>query len=369
MCILRCKHLETRSGMTLNRLYILFMSLCLITGLFLSCKKDVRMTCDLADQQLYEAYNFPIGAAVQIDKINSNSDYNNIVLKQFNSLTSENAMKFDAIHPVFDTYNWEVADQLVDFAMLQDKKVHGHTLIWDQQLPNWLLNFQGSQTEWEDVFRNHIKNVVSHYQSKIESWDVVNEAFDEKGNLKENIWQQQIGDDYIEKAFTYAHEANPQAKLFYNDFNLAQNNRKKNAVLKLCQTLKEKNIPIHGVGFQMHINIHTPVYSEIKSHLNDFANEGLLVRISELDISINPLSRDIETASERKLRAQAEKMLAVFKAYCTLPGNLQHGITIWGISDQDSWIPGYFNRVDFPLMFDSNYQPKPAYCSIVSSNN
>ena len=347
--------------------YITFIFLLSIIVMFLSCKKDIQTTCCLEDQTLYKSYNFPIGVAVDLQKVNSIIDYNDIVKNQFNSLTAENEMKFDAIHPSIDTYYWDEADQLIDFAEEHNKKVHGHTLIWDQQLPGWLINFEGTKAEWENIFKHHIQDVVSHYSTHVQSWDVVNEAFDEKGNLKDNIWKINIGEDYIEKAFNYAHEANPEAKLFYNDFNLAQNDRKKKAVLKLCKTLKEKGVPIHGIGFQMHINIHTPTYNEMKSHLNAFAAENFLIRISELDISINPLGRGIKTASERKLKAQAETAMEVFKAFCSVPENLQHGITIWGVSDNDSWIPGYFNRIDYPLFFDHNYDPKPAYCSLLSN--
>ncbi|MEM7371788.1 MAG: endo-1,4-beta-xylanase [Bacteroidota bacterium] len=331
-----------------------------------SCQKDNISICNVDDKYLSNCVDFYCGSVVDLHRINSNINYGNIVNTQFNSVTAENIMKPEFLHPGENTYNWFEADQLVDYCTSNSKRLHGHTLIWHQQLPQWMLHFEGSSRDWENMMKDHIFQIVSHFKGKVSSWDVVNEAFNDDGTLRNSIWKKNIGKSYIEKAFQFAQEADPNAKLFYNDYSLEINPVKRNAVLSFFNNLKAQGISIDGIGLQMHIFNGFPENIEVSKAIDDIWKNDYLVHISELDISINPLSQDMQKAPHNELMRQAEKYLYVFKSYDRIPDKYKFGITIWGVGDDDSWIRYYYNRDDYPLLFDDNYLPKPAFCKLIS---
>ena len=331
-----------------------------------SCQKEDYSHCNIQDKSLANCANFHCGSAVDLNRMKDNPDYKRIAETQFNSVTAENIMKPYLIHPSENIYNWIESDQLADYCTTNSKRLHGHTLIWHQQLPIWMRNFQGSKTDWENMMREHIFQIVKHFKGKVTSWDVVNEAFNDDGTLRNSIWKMNIGSSYIEKAFRYAREADPNAKLFYNDYSVVLNPIKRKAILSFLNNLRANGVPIDGIGIQMHIFNGFPENIDISSAMDDIWKDDYLVHISELDISMNPLSKQMHEATQSELSRQADKYLYVFKAYDRIPDKYKFGITIWGIGDSDSWIRYFYNRNDYPLLFDDNYLPKPAFCKLIS---
>lgn len=342
---------------------------CITFGLVMtfigSCTKTNERICS-DNGSLFQSTAFRIGVAVNDQELKFNTQFADIAQRQFNSITAENTFKANVLHPELNLYNWSEADKLADYCTQNNKRLHGHTLIWHQQLPEWITNFQGSKTDWENLFKQHIQTIVTHFKGKVESWDVVNEAFNEDGTLRNSIWKQKLGNDYIRRAFEYAHEADPEALLFYNDFNLESNPTKRNNVLAYLNNLKFDDVAVDGIGIQMHININSPEATEIAKTFEDFVKFGYLVHVSELDISVNPSGKDIEP-DKLLLNSQADKYAEIARLYKQIPEDLKHGITIWGLSDKDSWIPKQFNRKDFPLLYDTEYKPKPCYCQFLDA--
>lgn len=327
-----------------------------------ACTKPTVDVCS-DSESLYKSAKFPIGAAVGMAELQFDPQYRSIALKQFNSITPDNSFKPDRLHPQENSFDFQLADTLVRFCQENNKRLHGHTLVWHSQLPQWMENYQGSFENWDRMLENHIKTIVTHFKGKVTSWDVVNEAFNADGTLRNTIWLQNLGASYIEKAFRYAHEADPDALLFYNDFGLEYNPNKRKAAIKLLNNLRARGVQVNGIGLQTHISTQYPEAMQIAQALKDVANNGYKVHISEIDISINPQAQPI-TDKEKQFQRQAFLMAEIVNHYKQLPPQLQYGITIWGIADSDSWIPSFFNREDYPLLYDDNYKPKPMYCKL-----
>lgn len=327
-----------------------------------ACKKPSTEECGL-EQSLYQQANFPLGVAVDPTYF-SLPQYDTLVSKQFNSITPENIFKPSYLHPQENIFFWPQADDLVARAQQNKQRIHGHTLIWHKQLPTWMLNYQGTKAQWEAMFKNHIQSICCHFKGKVVAWDVVNEAFNEDGTLRNSIWRQHLGDGYIEKAFRYAHAADPQALLFYNDFNLAYNERKRAAVFTFLSNLKQRGVPIHGIGMQMHIAINYPSRGQINSAIQAAGETGFLVHLSEVDISVNPFNEG-DLDKEELFNRQADVLATVVLAYKALPSRYQYGISFWGLSDANSWIRDFYQREDYPLLFDDFYQPKACYCKLI----
>ncbi|WP_256011393.1 endo-1,4-beta-xylanase [Desertivirga xinjiangensis] len=313
---------------------------------------------------LQSALPFPIGAAVNNGLIRSRAPYRDVVIKEFNSLTAENAMKFSQLHPAENTYTWTEADFLVEFARQNNKRVHGHTLIWYKNPPSWVMNYQGDAAAWDRLLKNHIQTVISHFKGKVVSWDVVNEAIAENGTLRDCIWLQKLGPEYISKSFIYAHEADPDALLFYNDYGHEYGPTKRNGILKLVNDLKAQGVPIHGIGLQMHTR-YNMADKNIADAINTAAATGLKVHIAEVEISMNPDNIQDLTYSAGLAAQQKAKYEFLVRTFNAIPKNQQFGITTWNVGDSDSWIRGEYNRPDWPLPFDDNYNRKAAYQGIL----
>ena len=313
---------------------------------------------------LQSALPFPIGAAVNNNLIRTRAPYRDVVIKELNSLTAENAMKFSQLHPAENTYTWTEADFLVEFARQNNKRVHGHTLIWYKNPPSWALNYQGDAAAWDRLLKNHVQTVVNHFKGKVVSWDVVNEAIAENGTLRDCIWLQKLGPEYISKSFIYAHEADPNALLFYNDYGHEYGPTKRNGILKLVNDLKAQGVPIHGIGLQMHTRYNMS-NNNIADAINTAAATGLKVHIAEVEISMNPDNIQDLTYSAGLAAQQKAKYEFLVRTYNAIPKNQQFGITTWNVGDSDSWIRGEYNRPDWPLPFDDNYHRKAAYQGIL----
>ncbi|MDQ3191810.1 MAG: endo-1,4-beta-xylanase [Bacteroidota bacterium] len=339
--------------------------LCLLMSLILmliGCRKDIQKLVDCNESSLHQlAGSFNVGVAVEYNKLLNNEKYRQVVISQFNSITPENALKHSYIQPLENAFFWNEADLLVDFCQKQNKAFHGHTLIWHKELPDWMENYNGN---WNGMFRNHIITVVSRYKGKIKAWDVVNEAFEDDGTLRKTIWQKNIGDHYIALAFQYAHEADSEALLFYNDFDLESKPRKMEAVLKMVKDFKAMGIPIHGIGLQMHVSHEYPTNRLIQNSLNCFCETGLKIHISELDVVVNS-KEGADNPTFHLMKEQKKRVKTIVEAYNKLPLENKYGISLWGVSDADTWVRKEFNRNDWPLLYDEEYNIKPAYCGFI----
>lgn len=317
---------------------------------------------------------FDIGVAVSPRALRS--DESSLIETHFNSLTAENVMKSQVIHPKENTYDWAQADSIVAYAQRHNMKLRGHTLVWHNQTPPWLFIGSDGKTVAKDVLlermRAHIHAVVSRYKGKVYAWDVVNEAVsDQKGEyLRKSKFLEIIGEDYIAKAFQFAHEADPDALLFYNDYNEIDS-VKRSKIIRLAKELRKAGVPIHGIGLQGHWAINEPSRPQLEQTLADFSNTGLTLHITELDISVYPKEHN---ARERKAednnaefntekRQKQEEVYAMcFEFFRKYKANIR-SVTFWNISDRHSWLDNFpvKGRKDYPLMFDENLQPKTAY--------
>lgn len=326
----------------------------------------------------YKSY-FPVGVAVSVQSISGKDT--TLIIRQFNSITPENAMKMGPIHPAENYYNWKDADAIVNFAASHGMKVRGHNLCWHSQAPGWLFKDSAgnpvSKTILLQRLKDHITAVVNRYKGKIYAWDVVNEAISDKPGeyLRNSEWYKICGEDYIAKAFEYAHEADPNAILFYNDYNEISS-VKREKIYRLLKALKDKGVPVDAVGLQGHWAINEPSEPQLDSTISTFASLGLKVQITELDISVynkehnarEPTPEDSNTTftAEKEAR-QLEVYKMAFRLFRKYKKVLS-GVTFWNVTDKYSWLDNFpvKGRKDYPLLFDSTYQPKKAYWEVVN---
>lgn len=325
----------------------------------------------------YKKY-FPVGVAVSPRALLT--DEAGLIKKEFESMTPENAMKMGPIHPEENRYFWKDADSIAVFAKRNNLKLRGHTLCWHNQTPRWLfVDAEGKNVSKEILLqrlKEHITSVVQRYKGTIYAWDVVNEAISDKKDeyLRPSLWYQICGEEYIAKAFQYAHEADPEALLFYNDYN-ETNPEKREKIYRLVKSLKEAGVPIHGVGLQGHWSIYEPTEQVLIETIEKFKNLGLKVQVTELDISVYPKehgrrdrkpedANDQFTAEQEKKQTEMYEMIfRVFRKY----KEVVSAVTFWNISDRSSWLDNFPvpGRKDYPLLFDKNLQPKKAYWEVV----
>jgi endo-1,4-beta-xylanase len=312
---------------------------------------------DCLGQSFRSATEIPIGVAINVDLL-VNEKYNQIITHHFSSVTPENVMKMGLLVGTEDLYSWISADTLVDFAEDINASIHGHVLVWHNQLPEWINQYSGSADDWNELLKNHIQTVVGHYAGRIKNWDVLNEAvLDDGSGYRNTVWYDNIGSDYIGNAFKWAHEADPEAKLYYNDYSLSANSPKLDFVLDMINSLKADGVPIDGIGFQMHIQDDWPSLEQMQGAIEKVENLDLELRITELDVSINPQNIHKQFTAELAEK-QKQRYYDVVNLFLQSPKLT--GITLWGLSDADSWIPYFFNRNDWPLLFDTNREVKPA---------
>jgi endo-1,4-beta-xylanase len=320
-----------------------------------------------------------LGMAISPKLLKENKSYRNILKEYASSITAENALKWQATEQAEGAYNFDEANTIVNWALKNKKRVHGHVLVWHMYPPNWLKNYQGDSAKYELLMKRHIQTVVGQYKNKIMAWDVVNEAIYHDGTMRlaeqdpnkswedGSVWHQKLGGDFIERAFRYAHEANPKAKLFYNDYGQEGGAQKNEGTIALVKQLLRNGAPIHGIGLQMHMRLDTPD-ANIEKAIADAAATGLLVHISELDMVCN-LQKDPNFVMTSQLaEQQANKFAFVINAYKRLvPKAQQYGITTWNVADADSWLLKFYGVPDAPLLFDKQYKPKPALIKTVTA--
>lgn len=304
--------------------------------------------------------NFFVGAAVSTNRLSG--AYDELLTTEFNSITAESEMKMRTIFTGPGTYDWTRIDALVNYALENDLNIHGHALVWHVEVPDWMETFSGTDAEFEQYVKDYIIAVVSRYAGKITSWDVVNEAINDGGGVRSTIFLEKMGADYIAKCFQWAREADPNSLLFYNDYNTPADLAKQNDVYDLIDDLQSNNIPIDGVGLQMHISIDSPTKQQIQEDIDKAVERNLVVHFSELDVRVNPDGRQIvNSLIEERDFAQRLKYREVVEIYNSIPSDFKYAITMWGIRDNESWIINQYDRPDWPLLFDDSFDRKSAH--------
>jgi len=353
----------------------------------------ILITSSFAQQSLTlkDSYQdaFLIGTALSRDQIFGN-DPNSIELvkQQFNTLTAENCMKWEKIHPKPGEYDFEAGDSLVAFAQEEGMFVVGHTLIWRSQTPRWVFQDEAGETASRELLlermRDHIHKVVGHYKGSVHGWDVVNETFGDDGQLSRSPWFRIIGEDYIQYAFQFAHEADPDAELYYNDYNMWYPG-KVEATVQLVKDLQSKGIPIHGIGLQGHWGLDYPKLDELEVAFQAYADAGMKIMVTELDIDILPqpsnyrgadisknfeLKKELDPYSEAlpdsMQQVLADRYAEFFRIFYKYRESVSR-VTFWGIHDGHSWKNNFpvRGRTNYPLLFDRQLQPKPAYEAVL----
>jgi endo-1,4-beta-xylanase len=308
-----------------------------------------------------------IGAAAA-SRFLAEADYSAILGSEFSQLQAENEMKFGPIHPRPDTdpnpYDFKGGDALVAFAQSHKMVVRGHTLVWHRQVPQWVDTGGFSAPQLADILHSHIKTVMTHYASKVYAWDVVNEAFEDDGTMRHTIWYDQpgigagAGTRYIEQALRWAREADPGAKLFYNDYDAEEMNKKSDAIYAMAKDFKARGVPVDGVGFQAHVSLKVDDPAKLASfakNLERFAKLGLELHITELDVRL-------DDASPASLAAQA-KLYGEITTLCVQQPACK-ALQTWGFTDKHSWIPAFYKGQGWALLWDDRYEKKPAYAAV-----
>ena len=334
--------------------------------------------------------DFRIGAALSPAQFcESNRVEAAIVKAQFNSLTPENVMKWEQIHPLPGQYDFAMADRYVAFGEANGMFIVGHTLVWHSQTPPWVFELDGKPASREVLLqrmREHIGSVVGRYKGRVHAWDVVNEALNEDGTLRQTPWLQIIGEDYLVKAFQFAHEADPAAELYYNDYSLEYTPKRLGAVA-LVRKLQAAGVKVHGIGTQQHIQLLEPTVAQVDETLTAFGALGIKVMITELDVDVLPsaarnLDADVSSrvAADPALNpytnalpaevelALADRYAALFAVYCKHRGTLDR-VTFWGVTDAQSWLNNWpiRGRTAYPLVFDREGKPKAALKAILDA--
>lgn len=317
------------------------------------------------------AKDFLIGAAVNLRTIVSQEE---LLTYHFNSITAENEMKFESLHPSEETYTFELADQLVAFARKNEMAMRGHTLVWHNQTTDWLFEDKDGKTADRETvlqrIKSHINTVVGRYKQDIYAWDVVNEVIEDEGEelLRKSKWLDIVGPDFIPKVFEYAHEADPSVLLFYNDYN-ESDPLKRDKIYKLMKSLVEQGVPVHGVGLQAHWNCYDPSLDDMRSAIEKYASLGLQLQLTELDVSLfrfDDKRTDLTLPPESLLELQAERYEVMFKLLKEYQSEIT-SVTFWGAADDYTWLDDFpvRGRKNWPFLFDEWHQPKTAFRRIV----
>ncbi|MEU0251338.1 endo-1,4-beta-xylanase [Streptomyces sp. NPDC006184] len=327
-----------------------------LTGAALLFTAPAAHAADTPLRDLAAAKGKVVGTAVTGSRLTG--AYGDIAGGQFGSLTPGNAMKWETVEPTRGGFDWTEADQIVAFAQAHDQQVRGHTLVWHSQNPGWLTNGTWTPAQLGSLLQNHISTEVGRYKGKIAAWDVVNEPFNEDGTYRSDLWYDGLGPDYIANALTWAHAADPDAKLYINDYNVEGVNAKSTALYNLVKSLKAQGVPIGGVGLQAHL-ILGQVPSTLQQNIQRFADLGVDVAITELDVRMQL------PADSTKLAQQAADFKSVVAACAAVTRCVN--VTVWGFTDADSWVPSTFPGYGAATPYDENYQPKPAYHGIAEA--
>lgn len=359
------------------------LSAMVVALILTSCSGTKKMSSK--PTTLKDAYknDFMIGAALngpQIEEKEPNAAV--LVPQQFNAITPENIMKAEVIHPQWDTYNFDLADKMIEYGKKYNIKVNGHTLIWHSQLPAFARNIKDVDS-FKTFFNNHIKTVAGRYSGKIFSWDVVNEALNEDGTMRKSIFLDKLGPDFVTEAFRLAQAASPNTELYYNDYNNEQP-QKRAGCIALIKKIQAAGVRIDGVGIQGHWHVNKVPLKDIEESILAYSALGLKVMFTELDIEVLPrnfqgadvnqriadnpsLNPYVNGLPDSVMQQQANDYEALFKLFLKYKDKISR-VTLWGVNDGQSWLNGWpvRGRTNYPLLFDRQFKPKPAYYKVMA---
>jgi len=359
----------------------------------ISCKKDTaeeKKTDTTTSLKQTFLNDFYMGAALNANHINGTDTLALKVLqKEFNTITPENVMKWMYIHPERDSFYFDMVDKYVALGEKNDMHIVGHTLVWHSQIASWMNEITDS-TEMANYMKAHINTIVNRYKNRINSWDVVNEALNDDGTLRESLFLKVMGEGYIEQAFKLAATADPEAELVYNDYNLS-NSEKRAGLVRLVKQLKANGAKIDAIGMQGHYGLTSPSIEDIEKSILTYADLDVKVLITELDISILPNPWDLEGAAVEQNYDQlkGDSLMNPYPNPDNLPDSvkmkiakryedifslfLKHKdkisrVTFWGVNDGQSWLNNWpiKGRTNYPLLFDRKFKPKKAYKSVMN---
>jgi endo-1,4-beta-xylanase len=335
--------------------------------------------------------SFLVGAALNPEQFSGKAGCeNSLIVTQFNTISPENVLKWGRVHPEPDQYNFGPADRYVEFGQKNHMFIVGHALVWHHQTPPWVFRDEERNLVDRDTLlkrmHDHIATVVGRYKGKIGGWDVVNEAVDEDGKLRQSPWLKIIGEDYILKAFHYAHEADPGAELYYNEYS-AENWRKRAGTIALIRKLRSQGVSIAAVGLQGHYTMDWPKPRALDKTIKAFAALGVKVSVTELDVDVlpsptssqaaevslsfarqpkfNPYTNGLPVSVERALAERYAGLFAVF----VKDREMMSRVTFWGVTDASSWLNNWpiRGRTSYPLLFDRDCSPKPAFDAVIKT--
>ena len=364
--------------------FALFLSLLILN----SCEqKKEEVEKENNSVGLKDAYkeDFLIGVALNASQIEEqDSVQNKLISTEFNSVTPENIMKSLLIHPNKDTYNFDLPDKLVALAEKNDMHIQGHTLVWHSQLSPFFKEISDS-TAMVEALKDHINTIVGRYKGKINAWDVVNEALNDDGTLRKTVFLDVLGEDYLSLVFNLTQKADPEVELFYNDYSMTNPNKRAGAI-RIIKRMQEQGVRVDGIGMQGHWDLNSPSIEEIETSIVQYAELGIKVDITELDVSVIPMPWDFSGADvnvkfestdptmnpyPKQLPDSIQDQLAkryedIFKLFLKHKDKINR-VTFWGVNDGDSWKNDWpiEGRTNYPLLFDRNNQKKKAYHSLI----
>ncbi len=366
-----------------------FLIIAIITSwlIYTSCSSSKKNQNEVQGTTLKEAYkkDFLIGTALNTAQIEEKEQGSlKLIPAQFNAISPENIMKCEVIHPKWDEYNFTMADKFVEYGKNNNMFIVGHTLVWHSQLSPFVRNIK-SVDSFNTFFINHINTVASRYAGKVNSWDVVNEALNEDGTMRKSPFLDKIGDDFVVQAFKLAEKAAPNTQLYYNDYNNEQP-KKRAGCIALIKKIQAAGVRIDGVGIQGHWSNNGPPLTDIENSIKEYAALGLKVAFTEVDLTalpnpwdlkgadvnqnfegspfMNPYPNGLPDSLQKKMAKNYEDLFALFIKY---KKNISR-ITFWGVADGNSWLNGWpiKGRTNYPLLFDKNFLPKPAYYKVIA---
>ena len=364
-----------------------FLLITIISLVIFACSQKESRNEEAPGPSLREAFKdeFYIGTALNRFQIEeTDSVMATIVGKEFSSITAENIMKSVQIHPQRDTFNFELADKFVALGEKHNMFIHGHTLVWHSQLSPWFNEIEDS-LKFAAATEKHIKDLATHFKGKLGSWDVVNEALNEDGTLRNSIFLKKMGEDYLASAFKWTSEIDPDVDLYYNDYNMTNADKRQGAI-RMVKKILDQGVKVDGIGMQGHWHLDSPSLEEIEQSILDYSELGVKVAITELDVSVLPNPWDLEGAEISQNFENGEGMnpykdglpdsiqvkLAnrykdIFEIFLKHKDKISR-VTFWGVSDGQSWLNGFpiRGRTNYPLLFDRDLKPKAAYDSIIS---
>ena len=316
-------------------------------------------------RSLSERRGLFMGTAVNARALRDEAAYRETLAREYNMLTPENEMKFGELVKEPNVYNFSAADEIIAFARANDMSVRGHTLIWHNQNPEWLRPENFTRNQAIDLLERHIFTVVGHFHAKVYAWDVINEGIAEDGSLRDTFWLKTIGPEYFDYAYRFTREADKNPRLFYNEYAADGLSAKADGMYQLLKDLKDRGIPVDGVGLQMHFALYDtpnfaypPSAADLTANLNRLADLGLEIHVTELDVQIQRQAGTREELLARQAQVYRELMDTI------LDNRRLKAVVTWGFTDRHSWIPQFTGQPDWPLPFDEFYQPKPAYKTI-----